>query len=518
MITTDRYTYEYDASGSAVLVRDNNLGRVLQTEHDLTDRPMGTQLRNTNGSLIYRTELDYDNQNRLVGFGEETEGGTYKTRYTYDNDNRVTEIGFGGSDKVKYTYDNLGRVQKRIVENGTDAGKLTDSYEFVSGGHGTGSTTSMIAKINRTVLPFEYTYDNRGNIISEKRGTLTTTYAYDALGQLVRVDDPHENVTWVYEYDRGGNMIKRKKYAYTTGSLDGLSYSLRSYTYDSTWKDLLVSNGSYPLTYDAMGNLSTYADWVYEWEGGRQLVKQTQNEKVVSYKYDHNGMRISKTYSHTSGTVYAVTNYAYNGTKLVHMTKNSDVLHFFYDNQGRPTKVSYNDEMYTYLHNLQGDIVGIIDSNGMLVVEYKCNAWGTILSKSGNMVDTLGKLNPFRYRGYIFDEETWMYWLRSRYYYLELYRFINADRMFGNKRNMLTNNLYCYCRNNPVMYHDPSGNMMAPDPHGGGGHCGKNDIRIDGSVVIYRGKVYPLYSPPKISGPYITATPKKSPKVAPPSK
>lgn len=62
--TTDRYTYEYDASGNAVLVCDNNLGRVLHTEHDLTDRPMGTQLRNADGSLIYRTELDYDKQNR----------------------------------------------------------------------------------------------------------------------------------------------------------------------------------------------------------------------------------------------------------------------------------------------------------------------------------------------------------------------------------------------------------------------------------------------------------------------
>lgn len=455
--TTDRYTYEYDASGNAVLVRDNNLGRVLQTEHDLTDRPMGTQLRNTNGSLIYRTELDYDNQNRLVGFGEEAEGGTYKTSYTYDNDNRVTVIGFGGSNKVKYTYDNLGRVQKRIVENGTDAGKLTDSYEFVSGGHGTGSTTSMISKINRTVLPFEYTYDNRGNIISEKRGTLTTTYAYDALGQLVRVDDPHENATWVYEYDRGGNMTKRKKYAYTTGSLDGLSYSLRSYTYDSTWKDQLVSNGSYPLTYDAIGNLKTYADWEYEWEGGRRLKKQTQNTTVVTYDYDQNDMRVRKTVSHTNGYIYAVYNYVYNGTKLVHMTKNNDVLHFFYDNEGRPASVSYNGDMYNYLYNLQGDVVAIVDGNGTIAVEYKYNAWGSILSRTGTMADTLGYSNPFRYKGYIYDDETCMYWLQDRYYYPELYRFIISDSKMGSRGKINSHNTYSYCFGNPVNYRDPSG-------------------------------------------------------------
>lgn len=48
-------------------------------------------------------------------------------------------------------------------------------------------------KINQPGINFEYEYDTRGNIISEKRGTLTTTYAYDALGQLIRVNDPHED-------------------------------------------------------------------------------------------------------------------------------------------------------------------------------------------------------------------------------------------------------------------------------------------------------------------------------------
>ena len=74
-----------------------------------------------------------------------------------------------------------------------------------------------------------------------------------------------------------------------------------------------------------------------------------------------------------------------------------------------------------------GDIVGIVDSNGALVVEYKHNAWGSHVSKTGSMVDTLGRLNPFRYRGYIFDEETWMYWMKDRHYYPELHRFIVAD-------------------------------------------------------------------------------------------
>ena len=83
--------------------------------------------------------------------------------------------------------------------------------------------------------------------------------------------------------------------------------------------------------------------------------------------------------------------------------------------------------MYTYLPNLQGDIVGILDSGGALVVEYKYDAWGKPLSTTGTLADTLGKRNPFRYRCYVFDEETGLYYVRSRYYIASLARFLNVD-------------------------------------------------------------------------------------------
>ena len=65
--------------------------------------------------------------------------------------------------------------------------------------------------------------------------------------------------------------------------------------------------------------------------------------------------------------------------------------------------MDFNGTIYTYLHNLQGDIVGILDSTGALVVEYKYDAWGKPLSVTGSLADTLGVRNPFRYRGYFFD-------------------------------------------------------------------------------------------------------------------
>ena len=95
-------------------------------------------------------------------------------------------------------------------------------------------------------------------------------------------------------------------------------------------------------------------------------------------------------------------------------------------------------------------MIGFVDNAGSLVVEYKYNAWGSIIGCAGSLSETLGKLNPFRYRGYVYDEETWMYWLKSRYYYPELSRFISADVVVGKISSVNGHNLYAYCGNEPV--------------------------------------------------------------------
>ena len=72
--------------------------------------------------------------------------------------------------------------------------------------------------------------------------------------------------------------------------------------------------------------------------------------------------------------------------------------------------VTYNDVDYFYVYNLQGDVVALIDANGTQVVEYVYDAWGYPISKTGSLAATIGTLNPFRYRGYVYDEETKLYY------------------------------------------------------------------------------------------------------------
>ena len=178
----------------------------------------------------------------------------------------------------------------------------------------------------------------------------------------------------------------------------------------------------------------------YTWEKGRQLTKMTDNVvDTITFKYNADGLRVQKRKVTTYG-LDVTTNYILHGKNIVHMTQGTNVLHFWYDAQGRPAIVEYNGVKYAYIHNLQGNNVGIIDSNGNEAVQYTYDTWGKVLSTAGTMARTLGTVRPFRYRGYVYDVETGLYYLRSRYYDPVWGRFINADAL-------VKGNLFSYCLN-----------------------------------------------------------------------
>lgn len=78
-----------------------------------------------------------------------------------------------------------------------------------------------------------------------------------------------------------------------------------------------------------------------------------------------------------------------------------------------------------------------------------------VLSVTGSMASTLGALNPFRYRGYYYDVETGLYYLKSRYYNPEIGRYLNADILLEYTELYL--NILAYCNNNPICFYDPDG-------------------------------------------------------------
>ena len=189
----------------------------------------------------------------------------------------------------------------------------------------------------------------------------------------------------------------------------------------------------------------------WTWQG-RQLVK-AEKDKTVTYTYDSEGIRTSKTVGSTT------TKYLLNGTQILAQTTNGKTLSFFYDQQGnRVAMADGRNNFYYYIYNLQGDVIALADAaTGKLAATYTYDAWGkcTVTNASGY---TIGTQNPFRYRGYYYDTETSLYYLQSRYYDPEVGRFINADGQLNG--GALGYNMFAYCENDPANGCDPYGNMV----------------------------------------------------------
>ena len=147
-------------------------------------------------------------------------------------------------------------------------------------------------------------------------------------------------------------------------------------------------------------------------------------------------------------------------------TGTGTTVQFVYDTQGKPFMLRLNGKTdYFYLYNGLGDITGLVDSSNQVVVRYQYNSWGKVTSTQDTSGVSLATLNPFRYRKYVYDPETGLYCLGSRYYDPEVGRFVNADDtdvIFAKPQELYNKNLYAYCDNNPVAREDYAGEFPIP--------------------------------------------------------
>ena len=450
--TAPRYEYDYNAKGQVARVRDNLLNRTTQSEYDLANRPVRVKT-SEDAKHVYTGQVAYDNvYGNLSEFTEKVGENRqeYGTKFGYDDENRPTSLTYSASGKEigqsTTTIDKLNRTTFSAVKLGSKT--FTSEYHFAAGGYGTGSVTNLVSSITQPGCNCGYGYDDNGNIASATLNGKWTGYSYDALGQLVQVNDHSDTrsgengTTWKYTYDLGGNILKKERFAYadTTTPLETVTYTYG----DANWRDKLTAVNGSTIRYDAIGNPLNDGTWTYTWQNGRQLQKMQKSGVTAEFVYNADGLRVQKTVNGVA------TKYTLHGKNAVHMTSGTDELHFFYDAQNRPAVVVYNGTAYAYVKSLQGDIVALLNGAGNVVVSYVYDAWGAPIGKSGSMAETLGSVQPFRYRGYVFDEETGLYYLRSRYYNPRWGRFVNAD-------TIVTNNLFLYCLNSPNVQIDSSG-------------------------------------------------------------
>ena len=447
--STLMYSYSYDGEGNLQRMVDHQREVTTVYYYDLTGRLIRSA--SDNGSeYLY----EYDLNNNLTKLHQSAGGSDWTTEYTYDKDNRPVTAKVDGKT-ITDSYNATGTRASRVYGFSTP---YTVALTYLAGANG--SRTGMLQSYkNGSEAAYTYAYDDNGNVTSITKGSASASYTYDSLNQLTRVNDGFTNKTTTYTYDNAGNILERKEYAYTTGEL-GTPTDTVSYTYDSAWKDKLVSYDGQTITYDEIGNPLSYRGYTLTWQGKR-LQSLSGNNTTASYTYDEQGVRSSKTVNGVTTT------FSYNGSLLMAQVQGSGASQvkqlFSYDANGDVISVNYNGTEYFYLRNGQNDVVGLMDANGNRVVEYTYDAWGKLISTSGTLATSLGADNPFRYRGYYYDTETGLYYLMTRYYDPEVCRFISADVYMTTGQGVLGGNMWAYCLNNPANMTDSNGEIAIVD-------------------------------------------------------
>ena len=458
-----QFINNYNSYNSPVNSADNITGSTLTTTYDDANK------RAIKSSRSAGTKEGYEDLAAVTESYAYNERGELSERAISIDGTVVQTYAHSYKNNAARSLDSVTLPNNLIYKPQTDAngGNIGKLLTDLNGGSKFGEyinyrkvgdhTTDMVSSIRYGEVKngqyvigggLNYKYDVRGNI-SEiwENGKIAVAYTYDKLKRLVREDNMSKGKSWFYSYDNNGNILSKKEADYTRNPVDEITkYNYEKlYSYDG---DKLTDCGGESFVYDGFGNPVTYRNKPLTWQKCKLV-----DFNGVTFAYDGYGLRVKK------GDV----EYTYDiNKKLLRQSDGTDTLEFIYDESGL-SGVKCGDTQYVYRKNIQGDITHIFDINGELVACYKYDAWGnhTVVDSEGKPITSkknIGNLNPFRYRGYLYDTETNLYFLCNRYYDPEVGRFISQDEVSYLDPNTINGlNLYAYCGNNCVMRVDDTG-------------------------------------------------------------
>ncbi len=411
-------------------------GNILTDRHELyiNDAKVATQtstidkwdritsLSASAADYTARLDASYDPLDRVTSQTNTLNATSLTINYGYEK-SRLTQIQTNGAQNktdatdsnVRYAYTPSGEVQQITFPTLSDGTTLQENMSY--------DPLNRLSRINNTkgdtmLSVYSYQYDNNGNITSTieqiKEGApQTSTYTYDKLNRLTGVKRADGTET-AYSYDLRGDRLTQKD------TRDLSDEKATNYRYDLDDHLIRVGNDGASTTMQYLPDGLRY--------------QKSQGGTTTRYGYDHWNRVTSD--QKDSG---AASQYIRGDRVLV-------------------KKDLTNQKDYYYLYNGHGDVVQMVGTDGSLVNSYQYDEWGNVIQQK----ETVS--NEFKYAGELYDAETGLYYLKARYYDPKIGRFLNEDSYEGQINNPLSMNVYTYVHNNPLVYTDPSGHSVDPEP------------------------------------------------------
>jgi len=434
-------SYYYDENGVLVgITRNDTTMRISYDEH------FDSQLVSLNGDLIIDNSLS--SEVSFTSFANQSRANTLFTdlilfaEYSLDEYYRVTHINYSNDVTVSAEYGLFGLSNTTVNFRNSRGQSHTLSTSITPEVVPVGELLRMDEVIfSQHNNDFRYVANDMGLIESVFRNDiLVQEFLYDDItGQLIKEIDHTLGSIRTFAFDSFGNMLYS-----TLTEYDG---TIQTHTFEYNnpmWRDQLTGFNGSQILYDASGNMIYGLGMDLEWSDNN-VVRLQKDGNIITFTYDSFGFMESKT---TNGvTTYFLMD---GGRVIAERSTSGQTIVYMFDHQYNLIGFELNGVPFFYMSNLQGDVVGILNENMEVIVEYRYDAWGNILEIIGPEADTIGRINPIRYRGYRFDEISGLYIIGSRLYSPVLMRMINPDNNLGIIGNSISHNLYAYALNNPV--------------------------------------------------------------------
>ena len=439
---------QYDAAGKLILI-SNNKGQKMRYRYS----PEGFLLDlcyPDNLSLSYTLD-DYNH----VTVQKDVNQQERKFAYLPQDKGRLSSVQIGDS-RVDFHYgkdDNgqLGQLIKQTI-NDAKTGQTKTHFYYGASGHEVKSTSTN----DRVNYDVNYQYSPRGELSTQswqlhEQGkvpqTQTTEYEYDGMQRLTderqiikKGKEAHHKHTH-YRYDGNNNLIEErtrtpcgKQILYSYNRLDQL-------------ESVNINGTCHRVLHDASGRLrQDHLGTQYEYDDAAYLLSVTpKNQQPTHYQYLPNGLLWCNSALHCHNISYYP-----DINKNIQAIKNDRQWHLPVRYGKNMVAIKTADGM-DQLFKLNQSTGGVLHQNANAKTHFKVKNFDAYGQPSEQVESTQSEAsNMFLWNQELTDPKTSLTYLRNRFYYPALRRFITKD-------SLAVDNRYAYAHASPVNYIDPTG-------------------------------------------------------------